>query len=363
MYLLRSLAQDETLDPKGWRTNENGQHYHIDNATGEIDAGMGGKFNGQKVDSSKSSKGSSGVGGSSSEYENLMKNVPKEREGTVKYFLNQASKYKAEGQNELYNKNVAEAVMSIHDDLRKAKNNLDEKSAESFYSKISANPEFFSSIKGMSDAELKNQLMYHKNDNSLNKGDKAYNKIAVSHLNDEMKRRGISGKNGKASSPSPYGKSKAEMSSKGSFGRTDSSKPESVESFYKRQLNKEGSDFHSQLQKTDENIRRAKMLEKYPADRNSSPSFQFGYNKMIGASPEEVDKIEDKYLAEINKGIEDIQQEIRDLDADARGQWSDDSRMRRKGMEVLLKDLQDRGSGVMNAAEVVRRHHAEEGSY
>lgn len=218
--LSKKMAMDAELDPDGWRTNENGQHYHIDNATGEIDAGMGGKFNGQKVDSSKSSKGSSGVGGSSSEYENLMKDVPKEREGTVKYFLNQASKYKAEGQNELHNKNVAEAVMSIHDDLRKAKNNLDEKSAENFYSKISANPEFFSSIKGMSDAELRNQLMYHKNDNSLDKGDKAYNRIAVSRLNDEMKKRGISGKNGKVSSPSPYGKFKAEMSSKGSVGTT-----------------------------------------------------------------------------------------------------------------------------------------------
>jgi len=45
-YFVRQLAMDKHLDPDGWRTNENGQHYHIDNATGEIDAGMGGQFNG-----------------------------------------------------------------------------------------------------------------------------------------------------------------------------------------------------------------------------------------------------------------------------------------------------------------------------
>ena len=47
-YFKRALAMDKELDPKGWRTNDNGKHYHI-NSNGEIDAGMGGKFNGQKI--------------------------------------------------------------------------------------------------------------------------------------------------------------------------------------------------------------------------------------------------------------------------------------------------------------------------
>lgn len=52
-FFRRALAMDKELDPKGWRTNKEGNHYHI-NASGEIDAGMGGKFNGQKVGKGKS---------------------------------------------------------------------------------------------------------------------------------------------------------------------------------------------------------------------------------------------------------------------------------------------------------------------
>lgn len=44
----KRLAMD-AIDPNGWRTNDNGNRYNIDLKTGTIQAGMGGKFNGQKT--------------------------------------------------------------------------------------------------------------------------------------------------------------------------------------------------------------------------------------------------------------------------------------------------------------------------
>lgn len=48
-WILRNLALDAEIDPNGWRTNEDGQHYNINTKTGVINAGMGGKFNGKKA--------------------------------------------------------------------------------------------------------------------------------------------------------------------------------------------------------------------------------------------------------------------------------------------------------------------------
>lgn len=43
------LAMDGEIDPDGWRTSEDGHHYNINTKTGEINAGFGGRLNGQKV--------------------------------------------------------------------------------------------------------------------------------------------------------------------------------------------------------------------------------------------------------------------------------------------------------------------------
>lgn len=88
-YFKRALAMDKELDPKGWKTNKHGQHYHIDGATGEIDAGMGGKFNGKKVSgvkesgASKSNRDKSNASKSSSNY---IKN-----KDVIDYWMNEKS--------------------------------------------------------------------------------------------------------------------------------------------------------------------------------------------------------------------------------------------------------------------------------
>ena len=55
--LLAVIAKDANLDPKGWRTDENGNRYHIDPDTGRKDAGWGGKANGRRPRENKSKPG------------------------------------------------------------------------------------------------------------------------------------------------------------------------------------------------------------------------------------------------------------------------------------------------------------------
>lgn len=62
---------------EGWYTSENGQHYHV-GSSGEIDKGMGGRFNGQKVGKGKQESAKPNSSGSGRTYRDTDGNpVPK----------------------------------------------------------------------------------------------------------------------------------------------------------------------------------------------------------------------------------------------------------------------------------------------
>ena len=60
-FIRQAVRPQPEQDEEVWRTSEEGHHFKLETETGEIKAGFGGKFNGQKIDPSKKRSSSTGA--------------------------------------------------------------------------------------------------------------------------------------------------------------------------------------------------------------------------------------------------------------------------------------------------------------
>lgn len=83
IFMRDAIRRIKSADEEVWRTSEEGHHFKIESETGEIKAGFGGKFNGQKVDpSKKKSSGGSSAKSSSATSAKTASNTGKTASGT-----------------------------------------------------------------------------------------------------------------------------------------------------------------------------------------------------------------------------------------------------------------------------------------